>query len=69
MCTVTLTYDSNNALARRKLSDLLSTGLFMKKKTTRKKANSIAVAEHRKEVEAFMDASKKSMSTIIERYL
>jgi cephalosporin-C deacetylase-like acetyl esterase len=29
MCTVTLSYDSNNAVARQKLEVLLSTGLFM----------------------------------------
>ena len=28
MCTVSLTYDPNNALARRKLAELLKTGLF-----------------------------------------
>ena len=28
MCTVTLSYDQNNALARRKLAALLATGLF-----------------------------------------
>ena len=28
MCTITLTYDKNNALARRKLAALLKTGLF-----------------------------------------
>ena len=28
MCTVSLTYDQNNALARRKLAELLKTGLF-----------------------------------------
>jgi hypothetical protein len=28
MCTVTLSYDQNNTLARRKLAALLATGLF-----------------------------------------
>lgn len=28
MCTITLSYDKNNALARRKLAALLKTGLF-----------------------------------------
>lgn len=30
MCTITLTYDENNAEARRKLAALLKTGLFEK---------------------------------------
>lgn len=29
MCTVTLSYDENNALARQKLTALLASGLFM----------------------------------------
>ena len=29
MCTVTLKYDHNNALARRKLASLLASGLFL----------------------------------------
>ena len=69
MCTVTLTYDQNNALARRKLAALLSTGLFM---TISEQTNKEVEAEKQKDLEetkAFFDASKKSMSHIIARYL
>ena len=31
MCTVTLEYNQRNALARRKLAELLATGLFLQK--------------------------------------
>ncbi len=64
MCTVTLSYDRNNALARRKLSTLLSSGLFVEKRTgTRQRRD--ALAEHRSEVEDFMAASKRSMSSVM----
>ena len=69
MCTVTLSYDQNNALARRKLAALLATGLF-----TQQPENSIdptpeQLQAHRLEMEAFLSHSKKSMSNIIARYL
>ena len=31
MCTITLEYNQNSALARRKLAALLATGLFLQK--------------------------------------
>ena len=68
MCTVTLSYDQNNALARRKLSTLLGTGLFVEKQS-RKARQSREQAEHRSEVDAFMAASKRSMSSVVARYL
>ena len=34
MCTVTLSYNQNNALARRKLAALLATGLFTQLSTS-----------------------------------
>lgn len=60
MCTVTLSYDQNNALARRKLAALLATGLFLKMKTGSEKPaiESEEMQEHRKEVEEFLYASK-----------
>lgn len=33
MCTISLTYDQNNALARRKLDELLKSGLFKRTET------------------------------------
>ncbi|MBR3014968.1 MAG: hypothetical protein IKH69_08115 [Bacteroidaceae bacterium] len=68
MCTVTLSYDQNNALARRKLAALLKTGLFEELSNT-KRATDKEKAKHVEEVESIMNASKKSMSHIIERYL
>ena len=67
MCTVTLSYDQNNALARRKLA----TGLFEQTdcKVEAPEIDEEAEEEHRKEVEAFLYASKINMSHIIARYL
>lgn len=33
MCTISLTYDQNNALAQRKLDELLKSGLFKRTET------------------------------------
>ena len=68
MCTVTLTYDENNALARKKLAALLSTGLFVSvpEKNNNKPEEMKAYKDER---DSFLDASKKSMSHIISRYL
>ena len=68
MCTITLSYDQNNALARRKLAALLSTGVFVK--NSQDDADEVSLKEQQKnETKAFFEASKKSMSTIIARYL
>lgn len=67
MCTITLSYDPNNALARRKLAALLSTGLFVKKETVQR--TDTEEEAHRKEIEAFLFTSKRNMSNIIARYL
>lgn len=69
MCTVTLSYDQNNALARRKLADLLATGLFSQKATDCIEPTPEEVQSHRQEMEVFLENSKKSMSHIIARYL
>ena len=60
MCTVSLTYDQSNALARRKLAELLKTGLFAKvytEPTVVQEADDEEKA-HRQEVEEFIYASK-----------
>jgi hypothetical protein len=69
MCTVTLSYDKNNALARRKLAALLATGLFIRMAEENQSPVAKNEEEHRKEVEAFLNASKHNMSQIIARYL
>ena len=70
MCTVTLSYDQSNALARRKLAALLATGLFSQLPTDdTPQPTPEEVEAHRQEVEAFLNHSKKSMSHIIARYL
>lgn len=67
MCTVTLTYDENNALARKKLAALLSTGLFVSVPEKNDKPEEMKA--YKDERDSFLDASKKSMSHIISRYL
>ena len=69
MCTITLEYNQNNALARRKLAALLATGLFVKKEVVPYEPTPEEIEEHRMEIEAFLAHSKKSMSNIIARYL
>ena len=58
MCTITLSYDQNNALARRKLA------AFDHKEPTQEEIDS-----YRQERDIFMDHSKKSMANVIARYL
>mgnify|MGYP006873029072 CR=1 FL=1 len=69
MCTVTLSYDQNNALARRKLAALLATGLFVRMANETQPAINENKEEQRQEEEAFLFASKHNMSHIIARYL
>jgi len=69
MCTITLEYNQNNALARRKLAALMATGLFTEKVVTTHEPTPEEIEEHRQEVKVFLDQSKKSMSKIISRYL
>ncbi len=69
MCTVTLSYDQNNALARRKLAALLATGLFSQQSVDDTEPTQEEVKMHRQEMEVFLENSKKSMSHVIVRYL
>ena len=71
MCTVTLSYDQNNALARRKLAALLATGLFLRTDTGPKTPaiESEEMQEHRKEVEEFLYASKIMAAKAFARHL
>ena len=70
MCTITLEYNQNNALARRKLAALLATGLFVQTET--KSAGEPTPEEieaHRKLRDAMLVHSRKSISHVIARYL
>ena len=69
MCTVTLSYDQNNALARRKLAALLAIGLFSQQTVEESEPTQEDVMAHRQEMEVILENSKKSMSHIIARYL
>ena len=69
MCIVTLVYNQNNALARHKLAALLATGLFHKVEETHEEPTPEAVEAHRQLREAALEHSRKSMSTVIARYL
>ena len=69
MCTITLSYDQNNALARRKLAALLRSGLFTQQAVGDVKPTQESIQTHRQERSAFLEHSKKSMSHVIARYL
>ena len=68
MCTVTLSYNKNNALARRKLAALLGTGLFTQLTESVPEEN-VELCKHREERDAFMAASKRNMAHFIARHL
>ena len=72
MCTITLEYNQNNALARRKLAALLATGLFLKKDFQPDEAYKPTPEEieaHRQLRDAVLEHSRKNMSHIIARYV
>ena len=70
MCTVTLSYDQSNALARRKLAALLATGLFSQLPTDdTPQPTPEEVEAHRQEVEAFLYGSKISAAKAFARHL
>lgn len=72
MCTVTLSFDQNNALARRKLAALLATGLFLKKDFQPDETYKPTPEEteaHRELREAVLEHSRKTMSHVIARYV
>ena len=69
MCTITLEYNSSNALARHKLSNLLATGLFRKIVHDTKKPSVEEIEEHRELREVLLDNSKRNMSHFIARHV
>lgn len=71
MCTITLSYDQNSALARRKLAALLATGLFLRTdiETETPAVETEEMQTHRKEVEEFLYASKIMAAKAFARHL
>ena len=69
MCTVTLEYNSNSALARRKLAALLATGLFLQRDVKPDTPTPEEVEAHRQLRDAVLEHSRKTMSHVIARYL
>ncbi len=69
MCTITLEFNQNNPLARRKLAALLATGLFVQKEMTVIEPTPEEVEAHREMREALLNHSRQTMSKIIARYL
>ena len=75
MCTISLSYDQSNALARHKLTELLRSGLF---EVTYSEPDTVAeqyqptaeeIEEHRQLRDAALALSRKNMSEIMARYL
>ena len=69
MCTVTLKYDHNNALARRKLASLLASGLFLQTDIQYDEPTPEELKEHKELREAMLSHSRKTISHLLERYL
>ena len=74
MCTITLEYNQNNALARRKLAALLATGLFLQKGTEREdfskgEPTPEEAEAHRKSRDEFLYASKIMSAKAFARHL
>ena len=69
MCTITLEYNPNNALARRKLAQLLATGLFVEKDIRADEPTLEELQAHCELRDAMLAHSRKSMSDVIARYL
>lgn len=70
MCTITLEYNQNNALARRKLAALLATGLFVPKETSPDiEPTPEEVEAHHKFIEDFLYASKVMSAKAFARHL
>lgn len=67
MCIVTLSYNSSNALARRKLAELLSSGLFVQVDIPQ--VEQTTETEQKQETQAFLDGSRRAMSHVVARYL
>ena len=60
MAVITLEYDEHNALSRRKLGDLLNSGLFVNLETAE---------EHKKEMDMFLYNAKRNIAPFIAKYM
>ena len=69
MCTITLEYNQNSALARRKLAALLATGLFIQREVKPDEPTPEEVEAHRKFREEFLYASKIMSAKAFARHL
>ena len=69
MCTITLEYDKNSALARRKLALLLATGLFRQKDVKPSEPTPEQLQAHRELRDTVLENSKRSMSHFIARHI
>ena len=69
MCTVTLEYNQNSALARRKLAALLATGLFVQKGMQPDEPTPEEVEAHHKFIQDFLYASKINAAKAFARHL
>ena len=69
MCTVTLEYNQNSALARRKLAALLATGLFIQRDVKPDTPTPEEVEAHRKSIQDFLYASKINSAKAFARHL
>ena len=72
MCTISLEYNQNNALARRKLAALLATGLFLKKDfqpDDAYKPTPEEVEAHHKFIEGFLYTSKINAAKAFAKHL
>ncbi|MBO4720806.1 MAG: hypothetical protein J5658_13170 [Prevotella sp.] len=69
MCTVTLEYNQNSALARRKLAALLATGLFIQRDVKPDAPTPEEVEAHRKSIQDFLYASKINSAKAFARHL
>lgn len=71
MCTITLSYDKNNALARYKLAALLKTGLFEQGEVIESPSEiaDASSAAHNKDVQEFLYGSKILASKAFAKHL
>ena len=69
MCTVTLEYNQNSALARRKLAALLATGLFIQRDVKPETPTPEEVEAHRQFIQDFLYASKINSAKAFARHL
>jgi len=69
MCTVTLEYNQNSALARRKLAALLATGLFIQRDVKPDTPTPEEVEAHHKFIKDFLYASKINSAKAFARHL